>query len=103
MVYLGILMFGDLIALPESVCFLLSLKQLHYGKLIDAYGKKWSKHMQHKYTSVTCIRVYVNIQALFKLLLEIYLWNLSEVQNICIYILSQFFVCDSYIPKVKTN
>lgn len=32
-------MFGDLIALPESVCFLLSLKQYHYGNPIDAYEK----------------------------------------------------------------
>lgn len=40
MVCLGITMFGDLIALLESVCFLLSLKQHHYGNMIGAYGKK---------------------------------------------------------------
>lgn len=36
--YLDIMMFGNLIALPESVCPLLSLKQHHYGKPIDADG-----------------------------------------------------------------
>ena len=65
MVCSGIVMIGDLIALPESVCFLLSLKQHPYGNFIDAYGKNRCKHMQCKCTSVICIHVYVNIRALF--------------------------------------
>lgn len=61
----GIIVIGDLIALLVSVCFLLSLKQHHYGNLIDAYGKNQCKHMQYRCTSVICIHVYVNIHALF--------------------------------------
>lgn len=37
MVCLGIIVFGDLIALLETLCFLLSLKQHHYGDLVGAY------------------------------------------------------------------
>jgi hypothetical protein len=36
---LDIFMPSDLIAFPESVCFLLSLKQHHHGNPIDTYGK----------------------------------------------------------------
>lgn len=65
MVYLGIIMFSDLIALLECVCFLLSLKQHHYGDPIDAYGTNRYKHMQHICTSVIYMHIYVYILAIF--------------------------------------
>lgn len=58
MLCLGIIMFGDLIALLESVCFLLYLEQHHYGNPIGVYGKK-CKHMQHKCSSVPVLFIFM--------------------------------------------
>lgn len=63
MVSLGIMMLGDLIALLESVCFLLSLKRHHYGNPIEAHGKNRCKLMQHECISVqwylySCVCIY---------------------------------------------
>lgn len=46
MMCLDIFMSSDLIALPESVCFLLSLKQYHHGNTTDTHGKNRYKHIQ---------------------------------------------------------
>lgn len=52
---LDIFMLSDLIALPESVCFLLSLKQYHHGNPTDTHGKNRYKHIQCKCTNVSVL------------------------------------------------
>lgn len=59
MVCVGIMMLGDLIALLETVCFLLSLKRHHYGNPIEAHGKNRCKIVQHECISVPVLFIFM--------------------------------------------